>query len=289
MDYHGGMRRSRRVWSLLVGVLLHALVVLPAPASAQQLLHTSPDLDGPADFVDLWVINGNAIGNAVGAVAGQMAFTALLGPGAWAIGSIVGAVGGGFIGEWADNKVHRSFNYAAFNRPPLGEPGSLVLKDAGPMEQFLYQVDSRIVNGGNLFTFGAHFGINLLIRAIPGGGAMIAPVALGIADYVAGTIGDNLDGMVDLSAIGAHMDRARGLGPREDGPDPGGEGEAGEARVEEPGWRSYAEDRPRLWEFYEATREAIAADDGAAAPRESILEWFERYRALRRGDGSPED
>ena len=159
-----------------------------------------------ADFVDKWVISGNAIGNALGAVAGQALFSVLLGPAGWAFGSMVGGIAGGLIGEYVDNKIHKSYNYAAFNRPALGEPGSVILENAGPYEQLFYQIDSRVIVGGNITSFVSHMGLNCMARAIPGCGWMGKPLLLFTADYLAGILGDNVDGLMDFSSVGAELD-----------------------------------------------------------------------------------
>ena len=159
-----------------------------------------------ADFVDKWVISGNAIGNAFGAVAGQALFSVLFGPAGWAIGSLVGGFAGGLIGEYVDNKVHKSYNYSAFNRPALGEPGSIILENAGPYEQLFYQIDSRVVVGGNITAFISHMGLNFMARAVPGCGFLGKPLLLFTADYLAGILGDNVDGLVDFSSVGAELD-----------------------------------------------------------------------------------
>jgi hypothetical protein len=182
-------------WLALAGVVV---------ARAQPVWTPPRPTEDVADVLDLWVVNGNALGNAIGAVLGQVAF-APLGPGAWVAGSLVGGVAGGILGEWLDNQVHRAYNYAAFDRPALGEPGSVVLEGAGPWEQFFYQLDSRVLIGGNLATWGTHFGLNLMARTIPGLGG-ISPLLLGVADYVAGNLGDVFDGSIDLAALGERLD-----------------------------------------------------------------------------------
>ena len=159
-----------------------------------------------ADFVDKWVISGNAIGNALGAVAGQALFSVLFGPAGWAIGSMVGGFAGGLIGEYMDNKIHKSYNYSAFNRPALGEPGSIVLENAGPYEQLFYQIDSRVIVGGNITAFISHMGLNCMARAVPGCGFLGKPLLLFTADYLAGILGDNVDGLMDFSSVGAELD-----------------------------------------------------------------------------------
>jgi len=232
---------------LLVAVLVLVAFVAPSPATCQSLINDGPASEGPADFVDKWVISGNAIGNSVGAVAGQMLVTALFGPAGWVVGSLVGSFAGGMLGEYVDNKIHKSYNYAAFNRPPLGEPGSLILKDAGPLEQLLYQIDARAINGGNMATFAAHFGMNLIGRSIPGCAGLLNPVLMIVVDYLAGILGDNLDGLVDPSAVGARLDRARGFDPA-----------AAEVKA---GWEIY-KDRPlTARELYQATVDALRDRD----------------------------
>ena len=82
-----------------------------------------PETNGPLDFLDKWVISGNAIGNSVGAVIGQTVGAAVFPPFGWVVGSFLGTMVGGLIGTYCDNKRHKGYNYGAFNRRPVGEGG----------------------------------------------------------------------------------------------------------------------------------------------------------------------
>jgi len=256
---------------VVVGLVLVGLVAGwgAPPAAGQSLFNDGPPIENAGDFADKWLINGNAIGNAIGAVMGQSVFSLVFGPAGWVVGSIVGGVAGGLVGEWVDNKIYKSYNYAAFNRPPLGEPGSIVLENAGPMEQLLYQIDSRILIGGNITALVAHFGINLAARSMPGGRLPLDPVALAIADYLAGIIGDNVDGLMDLSAVGRRLDEARGFDPATVGPPPGLE--------------IYVDDPLTFRELYLATLAALRNDGPttAAEGRAKARELWERYAEAR--------
>ena len=215
-----------------------------------------------ADFVDKWVISGNAIGNAIGAVAGQALFSVLFGPAGWAIGSVVGGIVGGLVGEYIDNKIYKSYNYAAFNRPALGEAGSVILDDAGPYEQLFYQIDSRVVVGGNITALISHMGLNCLARTIPGCGWLGKPLVLFTADYLSGILGDNIDGMMDFSSVGAELDEIQ---------------QDGIADISSP--LAMTPQKPfKLHELYEATKRAIERSSSAEALNEARENW-ERYRA----------
>lgn len=185
--------------------LVAALVLaLPAGGRAQKV----------ADFADKWLINGANIGGAIGAVLADLAVRQFVpGPAASLAAAFLGNQVGQFIGEYADNKVHKAYNYVAFNRPALGEPGGLFLRNAGPYEQTFHQIDRWVISGGTLASLAAHVAIGAAARALPGCGVLASPVLMVLADYIAGCVGDNLDGMIDLSQLGRHIDRSRGLSP----------------------------------------------------------------------------
>ncbi len=215
---------KRILIALFVGFLLHSCCPLthasgPAPEAKVEVndsekeaadIRPVPETKNAWDFVDKWVISGNAIGNAAGAVLGQTIGAALFPPIGWAIGSFIGSSIGGMVGELIDNKIYKAYNYAAFNRPPFGE-GGLYLRGVGPYEQLFYQIDARGVNMGNIFTNITHFGLNLLARSIPGASWLIKPGFLVACDYFAGVLGDNLDGLVDLASIGGEIDKKRAI------------------------------------------------------------------------------
>ena len=212
-----------RDWSMKRWVPLFLLVLMgllacpalyasgPAPEAAKEAdIREVPETKNAWDFIDKWVISGNAIGNAAGAVLGQTIGAALFPPLGWVIGSFVGSTLGGMVGELIDNKIYKAYNYAAFNRPPFGE-GGLYLRGVGPYEQLFYQIDARGLNLGNIFTNITHFGLNLMARSVPGAGWMMKPGLLMAADYFAGVLGDNIDGLVDLATIGGEIDKKRAI------------------------------------------------------------------------------
>jgi len=195
-------------------LLAFTLTLLPAPLPAADDDSTDPSTrDRAMNFVDKWVINGNAIGNAIGAVAGQMLFAMCFGgPFAIVAGSILGSIVGGYIGAAIDDRMGIAVNYAAFNRPPLTQGGTW-LSGVGPYEQFFYQIDNWVINGGNIAGLSVHFLLNAMARTIPGLGILASPILLAVSNYVAGTIADNMDGLVDLGLIGRKIDSAKGLSP----------------------------------------------------------------------------
>jgi len=266
--------------SVVVTLLVIAVIAVgPCRGDGPALVNEVPPSESGADFVDQWVLSGDAIGNALGAVTGQMLFSALFGPAGWAVGSFVGGYAGGLMGEWVDNRVGRAYNYASFSRPPFGEPGNIVLRNAGPMEQLLYQVDARGVVGGNLAGMGMHYALKLAARSTPGLGVLMNPVVLFVADYVAAIVADNGDGMVDLAAVGAVMDRRRGFDPDEPS--------------SPRGWELYEDEPLTARELYSAAVEALEnSRRGAGAEDRTVEHAWRRYDevstpAERRTKGAP--
>mgnify|MGYP001595914078 CR=1 FL=1 len=165
------------------------------------------------NFTDKWLINGNAIGNAIGAVVGQMLLGMVFaGPIGLVIGSGLGSLIGGYIGAGIDDRTGIAVNYTAFNRPPLTQGGTW-LKNVGPWEQFFYQVDAWVLNGGSLAGLSCHFMMNFMARTIPGLGLLANPVLLAVCNYIVATFADNMDGLVDLGSIGKKIDDMKGLSP----------------------------------------------------------------------------
>ncbi len=214
------------------GTWLLALAVLLAPVSpwvsaslaedggdrrGRSEEYQEPKSDDPTkDFIDKFVINGNAIGGAAGATIGQWLGTVMLpGPVGWVVGSMAGGLVGGILGNVIDNQVHLGYNYAAFNRPPM-ESGGLILEGVGPWEQAFYQVDQWVVNGGGIASLVAHFGVNLVGGFIPGplGKFLQSYIGIFVFDAIFGTLGDNVDGMIDGGLIGRKLDEANGDGPK---------------------------------------------------------------------------
>jgi uncharacterized protein YcfJ len=166
-----------------------------------------------ANFADKWLVNGNAIGNSIGAVVGQSLIgLAFGGPVGLFLGSVIGSTVGGYLGNMVDDRVGLAINYTAFNRPPVTQ-GGLWLEGVGPWEQFLYQFDAYVLNGGAIAGIGANLLLNTMARTIPGMGALANPIILVLASYFAGTLADNVDGMLDLGLVGRRIDVARGQGP----------------------------------------------------------------------------
>lgn len=194
-------------------VMFLALAVLVAPLSpAIQAAQAggSSEMTEREEFLDKWVINGNAIGGALGATLGQYLGTVMFpGPVGWVVGSLVGGLVGGIVGNLIDNQFGGAYNYAAFDRPPI-EDGGLVIEGAGTWEQALYQTDLWVVSGGGIMSLVAHFGVNLLAPFVPGGlGRFLSSyVGIFLFDAFFGTIGDNLDGLIDGGKIGAEIDEA---------------------------------------------------------------------------------
>jgi hypothetical protein len=172
-----------------------------APSSAEEISETSL-------FIDKWLINGNAIGNSIGAVVGQsLVGLAFGGPAGLFIGSVIGSTAGGWVGSLIDDRMGVAINYSAFDRPPVTE-GGIWLKDVGPWEQAMYQVDALVLNGGNIAGIGSNLIMNIMARTIPGMTMMANPILLTLVGYVTGTVADNIDGMVDLGLIGRQIDNA---------------------------------------------------------------------------------
>lgn len=252
---------------ILLGLLL-AGPVLAGPADA-------PHPAGrKADFVDKWLINGGNLGGAGGAVLGQVIAGRLLpGPVGMVAGSFIGNLVGSLAGEWGDNKVGKSYNYAAFNRPALGEPGALVLKDAGPRERSLYMFDRWVVSGGAMAGMATHFGLNFLARRIPGAGYLAAPLFLVAANYVAGCIGDNIDGSIDLAKVGRRLDERAAQRKREQTAD-----------VDIPALSRHATPA-RGHDRDAAYRELVAeSKEGTAGGVEAALKRYQQAAAAKRTD-----
>jgi len=160
-------------------------------------------------FLDKWIINGNAIGNSIGAVIGQSLAMLAFGPAGLIVGSIVGSLMGGYIGNAIDDRTGIAINYTAFNRPPVTQ-GGIWLENVGPWEQFMYQFDAYVLNGGAIAGLSVNLLMNTMARTIPGLGMLANPILLALTMYFAGTVADNIDGMMDLGLIGRRIDEARG-------------------------------------------------------------------------------
>jgi hypothetical protein len=201
---------SKRLTTLLVAM---AVFLAPlGPTLGPVLAAETQEVESTADFMDKWILNGGSIGGAAGATLGQYLGTVMMpGPIGWVVGSLIGGLVGGVVGTLIDNQIHRAYNYTAFDRPPM-ESGGLVLEGVGPWEQGLYQVDQWVISGGNIGSLLGHFGVNLFGAFIPGGLGRFLSTYTGIflADALFGTIGDNLDGFIDLGLLGREIDKARG-------------------------------------------------------------------------------
>ncbi len=209
-----GMRRACLLLALVVccgaGFPASAAGAPPSASGDGAAEAASPREEGGfRDFLDKWIINGGSIGGAAGATIGQIIGSALLGgPAGMIVGSVVGNLVGGVAGTLIDNSINKAYNYASFDRPPLGR-GGMVLKDAGEWEQFFYQIDQWAISGGGILSYIAHFGVNLLGPLVPGpiGAFLSSYLGIFVADAVIGTIGDDIDALIDGGDLGAFMDR----------------------------------------------------------------------------------
>lgn len=234
------------------------------------------------NFVDKWIINGNAIGNAIGAVVGSMLFGLVFpGPVGLVAGSFIGSTLGGFIGAAIDDRVGIAVNYAAFNRPALTS-GGVWLEGVGPWEQAFYQFDNWVLNGGNLASMACHLTLSFAARTIPGAACLAGPIFLMLADYVVGNVGDNIDGLIDLGLVGRKIDEARGQAPvvaTEAADRPAGDGSSdGDANL-------------RLRDSYQSLLQTIK--DGTRENAAQALEGFRNVKdsireaiVQRRGDAT---
>lgn len=228
---------------------------VPGSPDAQEATSTK-------DFIDKWILNGGSIGGAAGATLGQWLGTVLLpGPVGWVVGSIIGGFVGGIVGTLIDNSIHKGYNYASFERPPL-EQGGLVLEGVGAWEQRFYQVDQWLINGGSIGSFIGHFGVNLIGAAIPGplGSFLSSYLGIFLFDVVFGTVGDNLDALIDGGKIGREIDKAQ----------------AGESGAEITSDEDAAKP-PLVGRAYKKLLEAIGQDRGKDSERESVEDAYQQY------------
>lgn len=184
--------------------------VEPARSTAQHVDKYIPPSERTRSqkFIDKWILNGAALGSAIGSLVGVFVFqTFIPGPVGLILGTLVGGTIGSLIGSYIDDRKGEAINYSSFERPPVTK-GGMWLKDVGPWEQFMYQIDAWVINGGGLAANISHIGLSLLARAVPGIGAWLSPVMIAVSDYVAAVIGDNIDGTVDLGNIGRKWDGA---------------------------------------------------------------------------------
>ena len=193
---------------------------LPAFAESHNFVYGAHDFGEPQKsepvernssqkFIDKWLLNGGALGSAIGSIIGCFVFqTFFPGPVGLILGTLVGGTIGSLIGTYIDDRMGEAINYTSFERPPVTK-GGIWLKGVGPWEQFMYQVDAFAINGGSIAANISHIGLSLLAKSVPGVGAWLSPVAIFVADYVAAVIGDNIDGNVDLGNIGKKWDNKK--------------------------------------------------------------------------------
>ena len=208
-----GLRRLATML-LTLCVLLAPLSPTLGPVFAEDKFFTlGEETENTADFIDKWILNGNSIGSAAGAILGQYAGALVfpMGPAGWMLGSIIGGLLGGVIGTLIDNQINQAYNYSSFNRPPL-EDGGFILEGVGFWEQTLYQIDQWVISGGGIGSLTAHFGLNLFGNLLPGplGKIAVSGAGLFMGNVVAGTIGDNIDATVDMAVVGRRLDEEFG-------------------------------------------------------------------------------
>lgn len=243
------MSGLRRMATLLLAffVLLAPLSPTLGPVFAEdKIFTTGEETESTADFIDKWILNGNSIGSAAGAIIGQYLGVLVfpMGPAGWMLGSVIGGLIGGVVGTLIDNQIHKAYNYSSFNRPPL-EDGGFILEGVGFWEQTLYQIDQWVISGGGIGSLGAHFGLNLFGHMLPGplGKIAVSGVGLFMGNVVAGTIGDNVDAMVDMAVVGRELDE-----------------EFGTTASDRPGAPSAPESSTTSQELYQKTVENLAGD-----------------------------
>ena len=208
------LQRSSVGLMVILSLLANAL---PAHADSYNFVYGEEDFREPAKteptertssqkFIDKWILNGGALGSAIGSIIGCFVFqTFFPGPVGLVLGTLVGGTIGSLIGTYIDDRKGEAINYTSFKRPPVTK-GGIWLKGVGPWEQFMYQVDAFVLNGGSIGANISHIGLSLLAKSVPGVGAWLSPIVIGVADYVAAVIGDNIDGKVDLGDIGKKWD-----------------------------------------------------------------------------------
>lgn len=212
-----GLRRMATLFLAFLVLLAPLSPTLgPVLAGEDKFFTMGEETETTADFIDKWILNGNSIGSAAGAVLGQYAGAMLfpMGPAGWILGSIIGGMIGGVVGTLVDNQINKAYNYSSFNRPPL-EDGGFILEGVGTWEQIFYQTDQWVVSGGGIGSLVGHFGLNLFGHLLPGplGKFAVSGVGLFLGNVVTGTIGDNLDATMDMAVLGRKLDEELGTGP----------------------------------------------------------------------------
>ena len=174
-------------------------------------------LTGWRKFLDKYVINGPILGSAVGSTAAIFALTALCAtpPGfvATMTASVIGGLVGHFAGAYVDDRVGDSYNYSAFDRPPVTK-GGVWLEGVGPREQAMYQVDAWGITGATvaqttqavLTQAALHLGTSWIPVLGPLARSIGGQMLFGAAGYALGTASDAIDGNVDLGDIGRRWD-----------------------------------------------------------------------------------
>jgi len=209
------MRRRRPRGTTIVVLAVLAMHLLPVPVTADDhpfVYDEGQFRESPRSstqrFIDKWILNGAALGSAIGSVVGVFVFQTLFpGPIGLVAGTVIGGTIGSLIGSYIDDRHGDAINYTSFDRPPVTK-GGMWLKGVGPWEQFMYQVDSWVLNGGSLASTATHIGLSTLARCVPGVGAWLSPVMIGVADYAAAVVADNVDGTIDLASTGRKWDEA---------------------------------------------------------------------------------
>lgn len=261
-------------WLLAWAVLLAPVSPQLGTALAAGSSESAPDAPGAQDstnakdFIDKWILNGNSIGSAAGAILGQMLGTVMFpGPVGWVVGSMIGGMVGGVIGTLIDNKIHNAYNYSSFDRPPL-ESGGFILEGVGPWEQAFYQTDQWVISGGGIGSLIGHFGMNLFGSFLPGPLGAIGKSFGGLfmVNVITGTIGDNLDGMIDLADVGREIDIAHGT-------------DVESASQERPAASGDSALKTAKRALYEQYRDLVTAGKGQSAEAREI---YERYRESSR-------
>lgn len=262
---------KRWISCLMAAVMFFAPVASTAFAETKiftrDLIVTGEETETTEDFLDKWVLNGGSIGSAAGAILGQVLGSVLFpGPIGWVVGSTLGGFLGGIVGTLIDNKIHKAYNYASFDRPPIDD-GGLFLEGAGFWEQTLYQIDQWVISGGTVGSLVGHFGANMLGAVLPGGvGAFLSSIGgVFLINLLFGTIGDNLDGLIDMGKIGERVDDVREERRL-----------AAEAEVrpsESPAAPASSEDRREAYQRY---LDLMRMGEGQSA---EAREAFERYQA----------